>query len=49
MNRDKERLNKRREYVKQKIWVAKNTDSEVKKLARRLFLSERTIYKDLTY
>ena len=45
--RDKNKLNERIEYVKKTIQKENNTTKTVKKLAKQLFLSERTIYNDL--
>lgn len=50
MNRDKDRLEKRRLFVKQRVWKSKKpTDKVVGEIADKLFLSKSTIYKDLVY
>lgn len=46
--RDPLLLKERSEYVKKVIAKSPSTHIAVEKLAKRLFLSERTIYKDLT-
>lgn len=47
MNKSEKIRQDRADYVKQRINKCTNTDREVKKLAKELFLSERTIEKDL--
>lgn len=47
MNKSEKIRQERADYVKQRISKCKNTDKEVKKLSKELFLSERTIEKDL--
>jgi len=43
-----ERIKKRREYVKTRIDARNiNIHAEVKRIARDLFISERTVYRDL--
>ena len=39
---------KRAEYVKQRIEQVKNKPTEIKRLSKELFLSERTIWRDIT-
>ena len=46
--RNKIKLEERSNYVKKVIAKASNTDKAVKKLSKELFISERTIYRDLT-
>ena len=42
------RLKLRREYIRSRISVRNaNIDAEVKRIARDLFISERTVYRDL--
>ena len=45
--RDKALVEDRSNYVKKVVAEAKSTDTAVKKLAKKLFISERTIYRDL--
>jgi len=47
MNKPKKQIDKRAEYIKQRIKETKNTSNEITKLANELFLSERTIERDL--
>jgi len=46
MKKEKQ-IERRREYVKQRIESARNRGTEVKRLADELFLNQRTIYRDL--
>jgi len=48
MNKDKTQLEARREYIKKRVWKAQRSSDEVKKIAKRLFISERTVWSDLT-
>ena len=45
--RDKALVEDRSNYVKKVVAKAASTDKAVKKLAKRLFVCERTIYRDL--
>ena len=45
--RDKSLVKDRSDYVKKVVAEATSTDITVKKLAKKLFISERTIYRDL--
>jgi len=45
--RDGSLIQKRREYVKKIVSKSTHTHEAVQKLASELFVSERTIYKDL--
>jgi len=47
MNKNGDTLKDRRNYVKKRAFKAKNTTNEVSKIAKRLFLSEATVWKDL--
>jgi DeoR/GlpR family transcriptional regulator of sugar metabolism len=47
MNKPAKIRDKRAKYVKQRIEDARNSTLEVKRLSRELFLSERTIERDL--
>lgn len=47
MNKPQKIRDKRSDYVKDRIKNANNATLEVKKLAKELFLSERTIERDL--
>lgn len=47
MYRDETKLEARRRYVKQRVAQAKSTTAEVKQIAKELFISEATIWKDL--
>ena len=47
MERDKEKLQKRSEYVKFIVAQSQSTKRAVKQLSEDLFISERTIYRDL--
>lgn len=42
-------LNDRRKFVKRVVNSSKDTSKAVKRLSKRLFLSEQTIYNDLKY
>jgi len=46
-NRDKEKMQKRSEHVKAVVSKTPSVSKAIKKLAKELFLSERTIYRDL--
>lgn len=46
--RDKTLIKSRSNYVKKIVAESKSTDVAVKRLAKNLFLSERTIYRDLS-
>ena len=48
MNKNKGTLEARRDYVKSKVWKAKNSTKEVSKIAKKLFISEATVWKDLS-
>jgi prefoldin subunit 5 len=41
-----ENIEKRREQIKERLDKSANTSEEVKKIAKELFLSERTIWYD---
>lgn len=45
--RDQLMLDKRARYIQKQIHKAKSTAKAVKKLKKRLFISEGTIYRDL--
>ncbi len=47
MNKNGKIRKARARYVKKRIEDTRNTTQEVKKLAKELFLSERTIERDL--
>lgn len=47
MIRDKDKLEDRSDYVKRIVAKSQSTQEAVEKLARKLFISERTIYRDL--
>jgi len=47
MNKRKSLLDKRAEHIKWVVNNRKNTPRTIEKLSRELFLSERTIYRDL--
>lgn len=47
MIRGKGKLNARSDYVKRIVAKSQSTQEAVEKLARKLFTSERTIYRDL--
>jgi DeoR/GlpR family transcriptional regulator of sugar metabolism len=47
MNRDQERKEHRARYVKLRIESVRNKTTEIKRLADELFISERTIKRDL--
>ncbi len=47
MIRDKDKLQKRSDYVKKVIAKSQSTQEAVEKLAKKLFVSEATIYRDL--
>ena len=44
---NKSKLAERRAYVKKEVWKAKSSTKQVKKVAKKLFLSESTIWNDL--
>ena len=43
----KSKIDQRREHVKEYVNNSPKTDDAVKELSDKLFLSERTIYRDL--
>jgi len=43
----KGKLVERAKYIKQRVEVVKNKPTEIKRLAKELFLSEKTIRRDL--
>ena len=45
--RDQIKLQQRSDYVKQMVAKSTSTQEAVEKLARKLFISERTVYRDL--
>lgn len=45
--RDQVKLQQRSDYVKKIVAKSQSTQEAVEKLARKLFVSESTIYKDL--
>lgn len=47
MNKNKEILKKRADYIKETINKSKNTIKAIQKLSAELYLSERTIERDL--
>jgi DNA-binding CsgD family transcriptional regulator len=47
MNKSERTLKNRCKYVKERIANCRNTNEEVKQIAKDLFLSERTIERDL--
>ena len=47
MNKSERTLKNRSKYVKERIENCKNTNEEVRRLSKELFLSERTIERDL--
>ena len=47
MNRNDKKLNQRSNYVKMRCGAVKNRTTEIKKLADELFISERTLWRDL--
>ncbi len=47
MNKPKNILEKRAEYVKKEVNKSKNTTKAIKRLSNELYLSERTIERDL--
>ena len=40
-------LKKRRQYIKERVEKVKNKNTEIKRLSNELFLSEKTIKRDL--
>lgn len=44
---NKSKLDERRQFVKKTVWKSKNSTKAVKQVAKKLFLSESTIWKDL--
>lgn len=44
---NKSKIDERKEYVKDVVNKSENTTKAVEKLANELFLSERTIWRDL--
>lgn len=47
MNKSKEILRKRAEHIKNVVNKSKNTTKAIKRLSNELYLSERTIERDL--
>lgn len=47
MMRDEIKLKERSDYVKQVVSKSTSTQHAVEKLAKKLFISERTVYRDL--
>ena len=45
--RDQIKLQQRSDYVKKIVSKASSTQAAVEKLAKKLFISERTVYRDL--
>jgi DeoR/GlpR family transcriptional regulator of sugar metabolism len=48
MKRDLTLIEKRREYVRKEVQLSNNTTAKVQELSEKLFVSERTIWYDLT-
>jgi DeoR/GlpR family transcriptional regulator of sugar metabolism len=46
MNKNKKQIKERRKYIKEYIDKRPNTTKAIKKLSKKLFLSESTIEKD---
>jgi DeoR/GlpR family transcriptional regulator of sugar metabolism len=47
MNKSEDILKKRSDYIKEKVNKSKNTTKAIEKLSNELFLSEKTITRDL--
>ena len=47
MIRDEQKLKNRSDYVKLMVAKSISTQEAVEKLAKKLFISERTVYRDL--
>ncbi len=47
MNRDNDLKKKRAAYVKKYVWRSKSTTRAIRELSQKLFVSERTIFRDL--
>lgn len=47
MIRDKNKLEDRSDYVKMMVAKSQSTQEAVERLAKKLFISERTVYRDL--
>jgi hypothetical protein len=47
MNKNKRQQDRRAKYVQKRVSECNNTSEEVRRLAKELFLSERTIERDL--
>ena len=47
MNKNKSILQKRADHIKKEVNKSKNTSKAIKKLSNDLYLSERTIERDL--
>ena len=47
MIRDKGKLEDRSDYVKKIVAKSQSTQEAVERLAKKLFISERTVYRDL--
>ena len=47
MIRDKSKLEDRSDYVKRIVSKSQSTQEAVERLAKKLFISERTVYRDL--
>lgn len=43
----KSRINERDEYIRERVAVVNNKRTEIRRIARELFLSERTVYNAL--
>lgn len=47
MNKNDKKLEQRANYIKMRCDAVKNKTTEIRKLADELFVSERTIWRDL--
>ena len=47
MIRDQSKLEDRSDYVKRIVAKSQSTQKAVERLARKLYISERTVYRDL--
>ena len=47
MIRDKNKLEDRSDYIKSMVAKSQSTQEAVERLAKKLFISERTVYRDL--
>jgi hypothetical protein len=47
MNRDVTLKEQRKAYVQNRVAAVRNKETEIKRIARELFLSEKTIKRDL--